>query len=338
MEGLLNNQQSCNENLSRRLASLEEASTYNGNHYFDRTRIQQSNTAESSDGQTEDVITVRDKDDESNELYFEDMLYNEYIEDSMEPRRKRNRGDIAVGVPVNVDSSLIANIKERLEAANCLQKETEVLHAMRVCNVRHILALKLAQIVFSNEELASASYAPGNFNPLDGLKLNLIEDLSFMRFKTDDNENREFSWGQIHQRIKNKCRCKRKEYNDKINSSSSLQAGNFKISSVFSSGGSMSVTARDKPSLTYKNSMAYSMASSSSSTAVRPKYDKYSDYQVPSNENSVNVYDLTGSNLGGLGTSNESQSNPSSSCPNNTSTADITIVCKEDESDYTDDM
>lgn len=340
MEELINKQHQVNEQFTKRLVNLESSSLSVNRYYYDQNRQQPVNMTESElvSVQSSEESTSREKEEDANELYYDDMLYNEYMEGSIEPRRKRSRvpGDIAVGIPVNVDAGLISKVRERLEVANSLQKEAEVVHALRVSTIRHILALKLAQIIYSDEELAAASYAPGNFKPLDEVKLTLIEELSFMRFAPDESEIRDVSWAQIHQRIKNKCRCKRKIHNDKLMGlsykatspgTSSRELVTSPTTTKFSASYGMGRGAWGKTSTPYRNMNTCLTSSTDIKRSGPPQ-----------------VFDLTGAEINEVSTSRDGQyirNDNSNSLPlinNINDTGDGTIIVfKEDETDDGDD-
>ena len=70
-----------------------------------------------------------------------------------------------------------------------------------VAKEHHLFGLNLLTIFFRQEELAAASYEKDQKNPLDPIKLNLIEDLVFLVFPVD-SEKRSETWASITAKVK----------------------------------------------------------------------------------------------------------------------------------------
>jgi len=71
---------------------------------------------------------------------------------------------------------------------------------------RHLLALSLLSILFSEVELLSSSYVKTNLKPLDSIRLSVIEEICFCWYQEVDNVQRKTIWIDIMVRIKAKAR------------------------------------------------------------------------------------------------------------------------------------
>ena len=85
----------------------------------------------------------------------------------------------------------------------------QVIQMIAVAKERHLFGLNLLMIFFRQEELAAASYKKDQKNPLDPIKLNLIEDLVFLVFSVD-SEKRSETWASIVAKFKSKIRTVRR--------------------------------------------------------------------------------------------------------------------------------
>ena len=85
----------------------------------------------------------------------------------------------------------------------------QVMQMIAVAKERHLFGLNLLTIFFRQEELAAASYEKDQKNPLDPIKLNLIEDLVFLVFPVD-SEKRWETWASIMTKFKLKIRTVRR--------------------------------------------------------------------------------------------------------------------------------
>ena len=85
----------------------------------------------------------------------------------------------------------------------------QVMPMIAVAKERHLFGLNLLMIFFRQEELAAASYKKDQKNPLDPIKLNLIEDLVFLVFSVD-SEKRSETWASIVAKFKSKIRTVRR--------------------------------------------------------------------------------------------------------------------------------
>ena len=76
---------------------------------------------------------------------------------------------------------------------------------------RHLCALKLLQVIFTNDELASSN-TDGTYGKkcLDSGKLNSLKVLLFTKFPVGPNEDKEKVWRFIKGKINAKCRSIRK--------------------------------------------------------------------------------------------------------------------------------
>ena len=73
---------------------------------------------------------------------------------------------------------------------------------------RHVLALALLNIFFTNEEMSQTCYNKKSaaFKPLDDNKINQLKEVVFIIKPLIENENKTKLWKEIFQKIKTKCR------------------------------------------------------------------------------------------------------------------------------------
>ena len=111
----------------------------------------------------------------------------------------------------STDNTVTAVGEELIGTCVTPSKIKTVQHTLGKEKERHLCALKLLQVIFTNEELASSN-TDGTYGKmcLDSGKLNSLKVLLFTKFPVGPNEDKDIVWRFIKGKINAKCRSIRK--------------------------------------------------------------------------------------------------------------------------------
>ena len=122
------------------------------------------------------------------------------------PTKAKNKTE---KIKAEIEETEMGRIRAILFKGGISFEYDQIMQMIAAAKERHLFGLNLLTIFFSQEELVSVSYEKDQKNPLDPIKLNLIEDLVFLVFP-EDSEKRSETWASIMAKIKSKIRTVRR--------------------------------------------------------------------------------------------------------------------------------